>query len=142
MLCAAAVVMCALDLLYRPVSSFPPIVLIDTRPPDVTATAEAFVRRNPDTIYLITSTPTFRAAHAGHRDALQKVASILVHEDWHIRNGPDERRAYETQLMTLLSLGVGEGRPVFAEVRRSMRLALAAQKRAAPRPEGVVAAAR
>lgn len=139
MLCAAAVV-CALDLLYRPASSFPPIVLIETRPDDVSVTAEAFVRRNPDTIYLITSSPTFRDAQARRRDALLKLASILVHEEWHIRHGPDERRAYEAQLTVLLSLGVGDGRPVFGEVRRSMHAALAAQKRAARQPEIVVAA--
>ena len=142
MFCAATVLVCALNLLYRPVSSFPPIVMIDTRPDDVSATAEAFVRRNPDTIYVLTSTSTFRAAQAGHTEALQKLASILVHEEWHIRKGPDERRAYEAQLTTLLAFGLREGRPVFDEVRKSMLTVLAAQKRAARQPEVVVAAAR
>ena len=142
MVCVAAVLVCALDMLFRSAASFPPIVLIDTRPDDVSPAAEAFVRRNPDTIYVITSTSTFRAAQAGQRDALQKLASILVHEEWHIRKGPDERPAYEAQLTTLLSFGLSDGRPVFDEVRKSMLAVLAAQKRAARRPEVVVAAAR
>jgi len=141
-MCLATVVVCAHDLLLRSTVNSPPIVQIDPRPADVSATAEAFVRRGPDTIYVITSTPTFRAAQAGQRESLQKMASILVHEEWHIRNGPDEKRAYEAQLTALMGLGVVDGRPVFNEVRKSMLAVMKAQKRAAQRPEALVAAAR
>src|SRR5688500_4092068 len=102
-MCLAAVVVCALEMLFRSAATFPPIVLIETRPADVSAAAEAFVRRNPDTIYVLTSSFTFRAARADDRGALQKLASILVHEEWHLKLGPYERRAYEAQLTTLLS---------------------------------------
>jgi hypothetical protein len=134
MLSAAAVLVCALDLLARPASSFPPIVLLDTRPADVTATAEGFVRRDPDTIYLMTTSSVFRMAQAGNTDALKKLASILVHEEWHIRNGPDERGAYQAQLGALYLLGVDPGRPLANEVRQSMRVVLAVQKRAGQQP--------
>ena len=32
---------------------------------------------------------------------LLKVASVIVHEAWHLRNGPDEVGAYQTQLIFL-----------------------------------------
>jgi hypothetical protein len=141
-MCLAAVVVCALEMLFRSAATFPPIVLIDTRPADVSAAAEAFVRRNPDTIYILTSSFTFRAAEAGDRGALQKLASILVHEEWHLEHGPDEQGAYEAQLTTLLSLGLRDGRPAFDEVRKSMLAVIAAQKHAHRQPGVVVAAAR
>ena len=138
MLSAAAVLVCALDLLSRPAGGFPPIVLIDTRPDDVSATAEAFVRHSPDAIYLITSTEAFRAAQAGDGEALKKIASIIVHERWHIRNGPDERGAYEAQLASLFGMGIDPSRALVFQVRKAMMTVLAAQKRAA-RPAATVA---
>jgi hypothetical protein len=138
MLSAAAVLVCAFDLLARPAASFAPIVLLDTRPPDVSSTAEAFVRRDPDTIYLLTSTSVFRAAQNGSREALLKVASILVHEQWHIVNGNDEERAYQAQLMSLYMMGIPYNRPIAADVRRAMFTVIKARKRA----ETTMAAAR
>jgi hypothetical protein len=139
MLNAAAVLVCALELLGRPAGSFPPIVLIDTRPDDVTVTAEAFVRRGPDTIYLITSSRAFRDAQIGMPDALRKIASILVHEEWHIRKGPAERGAYEAQLTALMAMGVREGRPVFNQVRATLLAVTKAEKKRA-QPVAVTAA--
>jgi hypothetical protein len=135
MLSAAAVLVCALELLYRPATSFPPIVLLDTRPDDVTVTAEAFVRRNPDTIYLMTTSSVFREAQRGNQDALRKVASILVHEEWHLKHGPNEGRAYEAQLVALMRMGLHEGRPVFNEVRQTMlKVRKVEKQRARPQP--------
>jgi hypothetical protein len=134
MLSAAAVLVCALDLLARPASTFPPIVLLDTRPADVSATAEAFIRRDPDTIYVLTSTTVFRAAQAGRRDALLKVASILVHEQWHVNHGADEEGAYRAQLMALYSMGISHDRPVAAGIRRAMFTVIRARKRAEQQP--------
>ena len=93
----------------------PRIELIDVAPPDVSAGAEAFVGRSADTIYLITSSPAFRDASRDSRGmqllraAMQKLASILAHEEWHVRHGPDEKSAYEYQLVTLIRLGVQPG---------------------------------
>jgi hypothetical protein len=115
---AAAVLVCVLNLINRPL---PPIVLLDTRPPDVSARAEAFVRRNPDTIFLLTMTTVFEDARRGERQALKKLASIIVHEETHLKHGPDERRAYSAQLLELLRLGESPGRPVYASVVRAMQ---------------------
>jgi hypothetical protein len=139
MLSAAAVLVCALELLYRSSSSFPPIVLLDTRPDDVTVTAEAFVRRNPDAIFLMTTTPAFRDAQRGNNDALRKIASILVHEEWHLRYGPSEKHAYEAQLTALMRMGLSDGRPVFNSVRATMIKVLQAEKKRA-RPVAITAA--
>ena len=84
----------------------PRIELIDVAPPGVSAGAEAFVLRDTNTIYLITSSPVFQQARqvtyqCGYSDAMRKLASILAHEEWHVRHGPDEKSAYERQLITL-----------------------------------------
>ncbi|MBM3819390.1 MAG: hypothetical protein FJW14_10310 [Acidimicrobiia bacterium] len=139
MLSAAAVLVCALELLYRSQANFPPVILLDTRPPDVTVTAEAFVRRNPDAVFLMTTTAVFRDARRGDGDALRKIASILVHEEWHLRHGPNERRAYEAQLTALMAMGLREGRPVFNEVRTTLLKVVAAEKKRA-RPVAITAA--
>jgi hypothetical protein len=64
----------------------------------------------------------------GDFNAARKLASILVHEEWHVRNGPDEEGAYAAQLITLMRLGAGPGNPVYAEVARS-RAAVRAELR-------------
>jgi len=128
---AASVLVCVLDVLGRSAGTFPPIVLLDVRPPEVSSQAEAFVRSGDETIYLITVSSTFQSARrstnkCANYDALRKLASVLVHEEWHIRHGRDERGAYAAQLTTLRALSTGPGNPVYAEVIRSMRAALAA----------------
>lgn len=120
MMSAAAVLVYALSLLGRSAASMPPIELLDVRPADVSLNAEAFVRRDPETIYILTTTASFKDAQAGNYDALRKIASILVHEEWHIRNGPDEQGAYEAQLMTLMRLGV----PVDSNLRHGVARAM------------------
>jgi hypothetical protein len=127
---------CALALLGRSPHQLPPIVFLDSPPPGVSANAEAFVLRNPATIYLITSTESFSAA-LGDRDIcrggeeLRRIASIIVHEEWHVRYGPDEKGAYEAQLSALQRMGVEPGRPLYASVTRSMLAVLDARRRAA-----------
>ena len=130
MLTAAAVVVCALDLLGRPHSTVP-ITLLDAPPPGVSANAEAFARRNPDTIYLITSTDAFRSAQRerygrGAIDSCRHVAGIIVHEEWHLRNGDDEQGAYLAQLTTLAALGASH--ESLTAVRRSMMFVIDQQK--------------
>ena len=139
---AASVLACALSVLGRSEASMPPIELIDMAPPDVSSNAEAFVRRDTGTIYLITSSAVFRNAatvrdQCGYSDAMRKLASILAHEEWHVRHGPDEKAAYEYQLITLIRLGVGPGTSVFRSVQVSMLKVLEARKR--NRPERVLA---
>ena len=139
---AASVLACALSVLGRSEASMPPIELIDMAPPDVSSNAEAFVRRDTGTIYLITSSAVFKNAatvrdQCGYSDAMRKLASILAHEEWHVRHGPDEKAAYEYQLITLIRLGVGPGTGVYRSVQVSMIKVLEARKR--NRPERVLA---
>ena len=139
---AASVLACALSVLGRSEASMPPIELIDMAPPDVSSNAEAFVRRDTGTIYLITSSAVFKNAatvrdQCGYSDAMRKLASILAHEEWHVRHGPDEKAAYEHQLITLIRLGVGPGTGVYRSVQVSMIKVLEARKR--NRPERVLA---
>jgi hypothetical protein len=136
MLTAAAVVVCALDLLGRS-SSTVPIRFLDAPPRVASQNAEAFVTRNPDTIYLITSATAFRDAQSGRtewlrREGCLKIASVIVHEEWHLQHGDDEEGAYRAQLMALRLLNAGS--PVITSVRRSMKAVLAAQN-ARPKPE-------
>ena len=137
---SAIVVVCALELLGRSADRLPPIKVLDTPPPGVSANAEAFVDRNEGVIYLIASAPSFRvAAAAQHRSstrgqcverhALKMVASIIVHEQWHLEHGSDERGAYYAQLTELIRLGLGAGTWATNSVTRSMHAALEAQAR-------------
>jgi hypothetical protein len=136
MLTAASVLACALSVLGRSESSMPRIELIDVAPPDVSAGAEAFVRSGIRTIYLITSSLAFRAALSqdvcNESREMRKLASILAHEEWHVRNGSDEKGAYEHQLITLIRLGLTPGTGVFRQVQVSMLRVLEARKRAPP----------
>jgi hypothetical protein len=126
---AEAVLVCALALLNRSGDTFPPIVFVHTPPVDASRDAEAYVRSGVRRIIVVTSSRLFvRARQAryrcGDRDAIRKLASVLVHEEWHVVHGDDEAGAYQAQLMTLRSLNAGPGTPVFGEVARSMRLVL------------------
>jgi len=137
MLTAASVVVCALSLLGRSEARMPRIELIDVAPPDVSVGAEAFVRRETQTIYLITSSSVFQSAlrnpgHCSETVAMRKLASILAHEEWHIQNGPDEKGAYQRQLIALIQLGLPPGSGVYREVQVSMLRVVEARKRAKP----------
>ena len=131
MLTAAAVVVCALDLLGRSPGSTVPIKFLAEPPPGGSRNAEGFVTHDPDAIYLITSTPAFRTAQEGpyvqgSRDACRHVASVIVHEEWHLKYGGDEEGAYLAQLTTLASLSA-DARAIWA-VRRSMMFVVEQQK--------------
>jgi hypothetical protein len=132
---AASVLACALSVLGRSESSMPRIELVDIAPPGVSVGAEAFVRRG--TIHLITSSSVFETALRArqgctHSQAMRKLASILAHEEWHVRHGPDEKAAYELQLMTLIRLGLQPGSGVYREVQLSMQRVIEARKRNKP----------
>src|SRR5689334_20884312 len=108
---AATALVCALAALNRTEATFPPIKIIDTAPSFVSVGTEAFVDRTSGTIFLIASTVVMRDAARPHGEcgdmfAVKKLASILIHEEWHLRNGPDEKKAYERQLVSLIQLGL------------------------------------
>ena len=70
--------------------------------------------------------------------AARKLASVLVHEETHVKQGADEKSAYAAQLTTLTALGAGIGSPPYQEVVRAMRLTLAL-RRSAPERVMVIA---
>jgi hypothetical protein len=126
---AATVITCALAALGRDASTLPPIELVETRPAGVSKNAEAFTRGTSNVIYLITSSTAFKTAQ-DNRDysAVAKIASVIVHEEWHLRHGLDENGAYDAQLLALTRLGRGPGTTIYDEVWRSKLAALRTQR--------------
>jgi hypothetical protein len=57
--------------------------------------------------------------HVNPYICLLKLASIIVHEAWHFKNGPDEAGAYEAQLQFLEVRGGGSAAEVAEGVRRA-----------------------
>jgi hypothetical protein len=68
----------------------------------------------------------------GYPQAVKKLASILVHEEWHLKHPGDERGAYQRQLIALMELGVQPGTSVYRDVQLSMVRVLQLKKRNAP----------
>lgn len=102
---------------------------------------EAFVSLPDENIYVVTSSAVFRDAQAfrfqcGSLAATKKLASVLIHEEWHLRHGRDERAAYEAQLTTLIRLGVAPDSGVYISVTRAMQVVL---RKGNQKPEMVVA---
>lgn len=112
-------------MLGRSERHFHPIKFVETVAPGGSPTAEAFVTRDPATIHLVTTSGVFTEAARSsrpcdERPAIAKIASVLVHEEWHLRNGPDERGAYLAQLTALLMLGYDEHTRVYGSVKKAM----------------------
>ena len=96
------------------------------------AIVEAYVDARRSAIHLITSSHVFRRAQnarqrCGEVAAIRKLASILAHEEWHVRHGTSETDAYQAQLMTLLLLHADPGDGDFQAVRRTMRMVASQQ---------------
>ena len=137
---AATVLMCALSVLGRDVRTFPPIEFVDTLPPHFSRNTEAFTRSTSNVIYLVTSSEAFERARRtpGQCEdpaAVAKIASMIVHEEWHLRHDPaDESGAYDAQLQVLMRLGIGPGNRTYDGVWRSMQAVLRARQLAARQP--------
>ena len=89
-------------------STRPWIVVTSELPQARSAEAEAWIVYSEDhardRIFVYAGSRTFRCASVVHRDQYQcllKLASVIVHETWHLKNGPDERGAYDAQLAFL-----------------------------------------
>jgi len=142
---AEIVLVCALNMLGRSERSFPPIEFVRTAPIEVSRGAEAYVRRDQNRIYLVTSSANFRRAQesmdrCGDVMAIRKVASVLIHEEVHLKQGASEKSAYEAQLTTLTMLGAGPGTPPYQQVRAAL-LQTMKQDRRKPAPTGLLASA-
>jgi len=131
----AFVLACALGLLGRSPDRFAPIRIIEMPPADVSANAQGFVNRAEGAIYLVASAPAFRVAESAQSTpwgrgrcvehvALKMIASVIVHEQWHLTHGHDEKAAYQLQLRTLVELGLGPDTTAFRSVARAMRVVL------------------
>jgi len=83
--------------------------------------AEGFVLPNDsENIYLPAWSSSYQGASKGHRDALHRLASILVHELHHLEHGPDEGSAYKAQLDILRRLNAPKS--VMEDVARNRDL--------------------
>ena len=140
---AASVLACALSVLGRTEASMPPIELIDIAPPGVSAGAEAFVRRDTGTIYVITSSAVFQEASAGQpASAAIPTRSASSPASLRTKSGtcatePMRNRRTSTSWSRCIRLGVGPGTGVYRSVQMSMIKVLDARKR--ERPERVLA---
>jgi len=137
MFSAASALVCALAMLNRSEARMPPIEILDTAPPYVSVGTEAFVRQSTGTIYVIGSSVVVRDAsgsrgRCGDSQAVKKLASILVHEEWHIKHPGDERGAYYRQLIALQELGIKPGSAVYRDVQLSMQRVMELRKHTRP----------
>ena len=121
-----------------------PFALVSELPRTASPDAEAWTvfdeHGKGDRIFVYTRSRTFQCASAPRRDqdqCLLKLASVIVHEAWHLRNGPDEAGAYEAQLGFLQTkeasavLQINEAAAVnIREVRRARDRALADRRKA------------
>ena len=145
---AEVVLLCALEILGRSAGSFPSIELVATAPANASAGVEAYVGPRDKKIYLLTTSAAFRSLMAsrtrcGDVMAARKIASVLIHEELHVRQNADERTAYEAQLLRLIMLGSGVGTPPYQEVFRAMqRTTNRRRSPAAPAAAGLMASGR
>jgi hypothetical protein len=138
------VVVVVLALLGSEAKGLPPIELVHVRPADASPTVEGFTRPGSNRIYLLTTSEVFQEAvredYLGADGApIIKLASIVIHEAWHVRHGPDERGAYNAQLFTLSRLGAGPGTGLHNSVYKAMQTVLKVQRPSPPSLPGVTA---
>ena len=144
---AEVVLLCALDVLGRSAGSFPPIELVTTAPINASPGVEAYVGPRDKKIYLLITSSAFRRlmenqTRCGDVMAARKLASVLIHEELHIRENATERTAYEAQLVRLIMMGAGVGTPPYQEVFRAMQHTKKRERAPAPMaatPTGLMA---
>jgi hypothetical protein len=129
-----AVFVCALGLLGRSEQTFPPVDFVSQVPPGVSRFAQGYVHAPDAHIVLVTSSAAFADARRTVHPctdvaAIREIASVLAHEEWHVRHGPDEEAAYDAQLTALLFVGAGQGSPLYDKVFRAKQAVVAAARR-------------
>jgi hypothetical protein len=133
---AETVLVCALALLGRSEQSFPHVQFVQEAPVGVSPLAEGYVPYGEARIVLVTSTAAFARAgrssyHCGDVEAIREIAGVLVHEEWHLRHGPDEQSAYDAQLTALLYVGANQDSPIYHKVMRAKLAVTGRSKRTA-----------
>jgi len=147
---AGLVLVCAIELLGRSQEVLPPIVILDTAPAGASPHAAGFVRRGEHVIYLIASSPVFQSALEARSergqcrglDSLRLLASIIVHEEWHLNHDSTEEGAYYAQLTMLQQLGAGPGRWPYESVRQALISVRAREAKRMEIAHGQIAASR
>ena len=124
-----------------------PITLASVTPPSASRGIEAWTSYDAtgigDRILVYTGSDMFRCAGRPlrMRQCVIRLASVLVHEAWHLEHGPNEEDAYEMQIAFLLNNGATTEH--VAAVRLAQNRVLAAERRATaaarqrPRPDVV-----
>jgi len=131
---AETVFVCALALLGRSAQTFPPVEFVDHAPFGVSASAQAYVPAPDARIVVLISTEAFTNARRTQHpctavDAIREIASVLAHEEWHVRHGPDEESAYDAQLTTLLAVGARQDSALYHAVLKAKLAVVAASRR-------------
>ena len=115
--------------LTSPYAAGVPIVLASVPPESASPGVEAWTVFREDgkgdrvvvyresSVYICASRHT--PVHVNPYVCRLKLASIIVHEAWHFRNGPDEAGAYEAQLQFLEVRGGGSAAQIAEGVRRA-----------------------
>lgn len=123
MISAAAALACVLQVLGRGAETLPRIALVDVAPRQASSGVEGFVETGSGVISIVTTSEAFDTVRRTHCESgleLIKLASVIVHEEWHVRYGSDEHGAYEAQLAALMRLGVSPTSELYRGVMRSM----------------------
>jgi hypothetical protein len=121
-----------------------PITLTSVLPSTINRGAEAWTvyddGNHGDRIFVYTGSELFQCVSRPRPDwqCQLKLASILVHEAWHFRNGKDELGAYDAQIAFLVRNGADN---VASGVRRARNQVLAARRKARHLSTAVLAAA-
>jgi hypothetical protein len=111
-----------------------PIALSSVRPTGASQGIEGWTTFHPDGtgegIFVYTGTDFFRCASwpLSMSQCLLRVASVIVHEAWHFRNGRAESGAYEAQIAFLIENG-GSVEQI-ASVRRTLDRVQTAERKA------------
>ena len=111
-----------------------PITLATAAPASASYGVEAWTSYDAhgcgERIFVYTGSDMFRCASRplSMRQCLLRLASVVVHEAWHLENGRDEEEAYEVQIAFLLRNGAATEH--VKAVRLAQQRVLAAERRA------------
>ena len=113
-----------------------PITLATAAPASASSGVEAWTSFDAhgcgERIFVYTGSDMFRCASRplSMRQCLLRLASVVVHEAWHLENGRDEEEAYEVQIAFLLRNGAATEH--VKAVRLAQQRVLAAERARPP----------
>lgn len=99
-----------------------PRIVVATRVPDgATTDMEGYSVPGYGAVYVGNWSDAYRAAQGGNAEAQMKLAGVIAHEAWHVKNGTDESGAYDAEINKLRRIGAPNS--MIDGVRRSARAA-------------------